>query len=99
MSDDSSSLGGFIPRADFPTEKFAAKVTNFNLNNLKFVDLLGTDDISYLKHDLLPSDTLLPSEGQIQKSIIINESSSLESVYTYKEESKEHDSLSLSSGN
>jgi hypothetical protein len=40
---------------------------------------------------------VLPSEGQIQKSIIINGSSSLDSAYTYKEESKDNESLSLSS--
>jgi hypothetical protein len=72
-------------------------LSNFNFNNLRFADILGTDDISYIKHDLLPSDLVLPSEGQIQKSIIINGSSSLDSAYTYKEESKDNESLSLSS--
>jgi hypothetical protein len=68
-----------------------------NFNNLRFADILGADDITYIKHELLPSDLVLPSEGQIQKSIIINGSSSLDSVYTYKEESKDNESLSLSS--
>ena len=74
-------------------------MSNFNLNNLKFADILGGDDISYIKHDLLPSDHVFPSEGQIQKSIIINETSSLGSAYTYKEDSKESESFSLSSAN
>jgi hypothetical protein len=64
-SDDNSSLGGFIPRVDFPADRFAAQVTNFNFNNLKFADILGNDDISYLKQDLLPNDMVLPSENQI----------------------------------
>ena len=58
----------------FPTAALA-NLTPSHLSTLKFADILGADDISFIKdsHSLLPSDLVLPSEGQLHKSIMVTQ--------------------------
>ena len=51
----------------FPTAALA-NLTPSHLSTLKFADILGADDISFIKdpsssYSLLPADTILPSES------------------------------------
>jgi hypothetical protein len=52
-----------------------ANLTPSHLSTLKFADILGADDISFIKdtHSLLPSDLILPGEGQIHKSMMVTQ--------------------------
>lgn len=58
--------------SQFPAQALA-NLTPSHINNLKFADILGADDISYIKDSPLGSKQFdpLPSQDKIYQSIII----------------------------
>ena len=70
--------------SQFPTQALA-NLTPSHINNLKFADILGSDDISYIKDSPQANKQFfLPSRGKLYKSIIItgDNSSSSQNVNT-----------------
>lgn len=72
--------------SQFPAQTLAY-LTPTQMNNLKFADILGTDDISYIKDSPLGNKQFgaLPSQDKIYQSIILtggDNSSSSQNVNT-----------------
>ena len=82
---DSATIYQHMPLlSQFPTQALA-NLTPSNINNLNFADILGSDDMSYIKDSPQAKQFgVLPSQGKLYKSILItgDNSSSSQNVNT-----------------
>lgn len=83
---DSATIYQHMPvLSQFPTHALA-NLTPSHINNLNFADILGSDDISYIKDSPQAKNFgMLPSQGKLYKSILItggDNSSSSQNVNT-----------------
>ena len=92
---DSATLFQNMPvLSQFPTQALA-NLTPSHINNLKFADILGSDDISYIKDSPQANKQFfLPSQGKLYKSIIITGDNSSSSQNVNTEGNKQQDDSS-----